>query len=245
MIDRRHNDGKSNHEHLPLSRAERMLKMKIDRNAGVEILNERLEPLRQVLAHWTDMVSEYSDSLDEDACYWYNERANVGVLASAAWRTTGWVALEEYQTVKRGRNEDSKNGRCDLFLHQTAEGISFALEAKQAWQNIGKHVTDRCNEVRAKFRGNGGAWSDSARLDRTEASIRLAACFVVPRLPASQVEKVDDLAELLDDWKTELRRTDSWGAFAWVFPKRKTLMPIAHERVFPGVCLVIKQRHRT
>lgn len=86
--------------------------------SGIKIKSgSELRKLKPVLDNWIEIVREYSKAFqNHDACWWYTERANVGTLAAAAWRTKGWLALEEYSTSKRGDEAGSKNGRCDLYM---------------------------------------------------------------------------------------------------------------------------------
>lgn len=74
--------------------------------------------LEGVLSRWLKLVNQYSlqhsDSGDE--CYWYNERATLGVLAAAAWQKKGWCALEEFSNDKHRKSGDQSPGRCDLYM---------------------------------------------------------------------------------------------------------------------------------
>lgn len=101
------------------------------------------------LGHWDALMEEWILSIerfsritDGDVPYWYNERANIGVLAAAAWRC-GRIALEEFQYEKIDVSSDEEtdetaqnkwNGRCDLWISndRTAE----IVEAKFKWLNM-------------------------------------------------------------------------------------------------------------
>lgn len=90
--------------------------------------------------HWHSLIEEwvlaherYARFSVDDAAYWYTERANIGVLAGAAWRC-GMVAIEEFQTTKdnslSSRIGDRKTwkGRCDLWIAR--DGHQEIIEAK-------------------------------------------------------------------------------------------------------------------
>lgn len=67
---------------------------------GIHIRDNDLEVLRPVLQAWIDGTQRYVTLFQgDDLPYWYNERANVGVLSAAAWQA-GMVALEEFQSLK-------------------------------------------------------------------------------------------------------------------------------------------------
>lgn len=219
--------------------------MKNSITSGVEIISTLniLKHLEPVLINWIKTVNEYSNVFNgEDACWWYNERASVGVLAAAAWKTNGWVSLEEFSTQKHGEDH-MKNGRCDLYMAKESHKISFAIEAKQAWQNIGENAHDMVSESITQFNL---AWRDASKLLKIEASCRLAACFAIPRLPKSQVDKISSqsLEEKIDSWLSEIKSSIQPDIIAWVFPESTRNLASDNDRIFPGVCLLLKVRHR-
>jgi len=198
-----------------------------------------LRPLEPVLKNWVRTVEEYTSAFEQDACWSYTERANVGVLAGAAWRTKGWLALEEYSTTKRCIQGQPRNGRCDLYLLDRNEGgMSFAVEAKQARQNMGKRVSQNLNRLDAQF---ADAWRDAGQIHRGEGDKRVAACFVMPRLP---LEEADTLDEALDFWLNDVREQVEYDALAWVFPEEARRFQGRKARVSPGVVLVMQERQR-
>lgn len=90
--------------------------------------------LRPIIEQWGTNIRKYCSAVDDDVPYYYNERANLSLFASAAWQS-GVIALEEYHTYKRhGR------GRTDLFLWIGGkDGVQ--IEAKQKW--IKGQIKDR------------------------------------------------------------------------------------------------------
>ncbi len=196
----------------------------------------KLKPLRRVLDNWTSLVSEYSKCIEDDACWWYTERANIGVLAAAAWRTKGWVALEEYSTLKRGDEKESKNGRCDLYIAKGSHNSSFAFEAKQAWQTI------RNPEHQVVANRLIGAWNDAGKLNKQEAGTRVAACFIIPRIPMKLAS--DDFDAQLNLWVKDVLANIQWDAIAWSFPRNCRQLKNERGRIFPGVMLVLQERKR-
>jgi len=213
------------------------------KNSGVIINAEELKPFAPVLKTWVKFVTRFSDTFPHiDACYWFNERANISVLAAAAWKTSSkWIALEEFSTVKHGVDGDEKNGRCDLYCALENHEASFAFEAKQAWQKIGRRVPNRLAEVNSKLND---AWDDVSKLQRTQGAVRVAACFVAPRLFATEADENGGVNACLQGWMEELKEDVSFDALAWVFPESSTDLTGTRGRLYPGVCLILKVRKR-
>lgn len=213
--------------------------------------NNRLKGLNPLLHSWAQATLDFCAS-NNDASWWYNERASLSILAGAAWRLNGWNALEEYSTIKKGVVPDDAvesggivPGRCDLALsHRTK---NFAVEAKQAWQCIGKR--SRANLV-AKAMGK--ASRDAGNLHVDEGDHRLAAVFVAPYLSVSEVAykdgkrkgKIDDalVRKAIEAWLDELDLAQ-FDAYAYVFPKKGFVAPKGN-RLFPGTLICIKERQR-
>ena len=207
----------------------------------VKVLREELVPMRPILKTWTGLVLKYSDTFQGDACYWFNERANISMLAAAAWKTRGdWLALEEFSTYKHGEDAALKNGRCDLWISRPDGETSFAIEAKQVWQGIGDRVGDRYQRV---CEGMARALRDASKLHKTEARIRVAGCFVVPSIPASQANGCSS-RRWLATWLKDLQKAVHADAIASVFPKSSELLEAGNGRIYPGVCLILKVRMR-
>lgn len=208
----------------------------------VEVFREELVPLRPILKTWTELVLRYSDTFpQDDACYWFNERANVSMLAAAAWKTRGdWLALEEFSTYKYGEDAALKNGRCDLWISRPNNDTSFAIEAKQVWQRIGDRVEDTYQRVRE---GMTRARRDASKLHKTEAKTRVAGCFVVPSIPASQA-KGESFRKSLAKWLKDLQENVPADAIASVFPESSESLEAGNGRIYPGVCLLLNVRMR-
>lgn len=218
-----------------------------------------LEPL---LNSWVSTVKSYCDlhkqfELSEN-CWWHNERASISILAGAAWRIPHsedqWVAIEEFATNKRGLieenkgNDDSRYGRCDMYV--TNSEISYAIEAKQVWQSIGDRSAGEVN-VKA---GLDAAWKDAGSLHSYEADWRMAATFIVPFIPLSEVSREGkiDLDKVQEKIKTWLEKMGSFErdkgkptAYAYNFPYEcSEYFNDQNGRLFPGVVIVLERRIR-
>ncbi|MFB9867183.1 hypothetical protein [Vreelandella sulfidaeris] len=214
--------------------------------------------LHALMRAWIEAQHEYSAlhssfEMVENG-WWHNERASISLLAGAAWKS-GWVALEEFGTTKRGHTVESEErgdriGRCDLYLCNRK--VSLAIEAKQAWQGLGNHRNDR-----KSFQDQlTAAWDDAGYLHSYEADRRFAVTFIVPHFPCSQVwnnelDTVDGLEvrTRIEDWLEEVeafqRQRGKSVQYAYYFPADgfKNLN-VYTGRVFPGVVIVMEERLR-
>jgi hypothetical protein len=211
-----------------------------------------LRGLTPVLNEWCTLVDRYSSTTRSDACYWYNERATLSVLSAAAWRTKGWIGLEEYSTRKfRGWDPDSPDithsmGRCDVYIASKHGRSQYSCEAKQAWQPIGNdRIKDEYRVLKDKKKK---AWADSAKLTRLEATHRLALTLVVPMIAFRQSQGLlteERATRQVQEWANGLKRLPRVDALAYVFPKHSRLLTNDDaKRVFPGVALLVRERNR-
>ena len=76
------------------------------------------------------MNERYRQVYIDDCLYWYNERATVGSLAGAIWRTGGF-AVEEYREPKKRKGKHYM-GRTDLWFSLGENNRKcYVVEAKQ------------------------------------------------------------------------------------------------------------------
>ncbi len=157
-----------------------------------------------------------------DYPFWYNERANMGSIAAAAWLADG-VALEEYSAPK-----GESRGRADLWI--LLDGKQFAFEAKQAWPSIGARARKRpsqdCRE-----------WLEAAKRDARELSesegTPVGLVFVTPSLPGAEVDRLDShLRNFLD----EIGRK-GFGMAWWFDPEHPAEDP-DDGRLYPGALIL-------
>jgi hypothetical protein len=210
----------------------------------VEISHPDLEPIEPVLLKWLNLVERYSVAFsNNDACYWHSERANIGVLAAAAWGVgEDWVAVEEFPTTKRGENGTEKNGRCDLYIANGDHEVSFGIEAKQAWQGSSVSQVEFFGAVKTKM---GQAWNDAGALQRTEASQRVACCFIIPRFHRNHLENNEIFEIRLKKWVEAIKNANiKHDGFAYMFPKESRGLLNNENYIFPGVCMLLRVRKR-
>lgn len=213
----------------------------------------RLRSLSSVFQEWIRATEDYVAWHGDDASWWYNERANLSMLAGAAWRKK-WIALEEYAIDKSTGARDpetgaltSKYGRCDLYL--TNQSTSFAIEAKQGWQPIGPRVANPAAQLQ---RAQRLAWKDAGHLRCDAGDRRLALSFVVPTFPQSALGRLESKCALskgstaiIVDWLREYIKPTAVDAWAYSFPARARLLKGTDgRRVYPGVVILIRERER-
>jgi len=187
--------------------------------------------LRSLLKAWIGATQRYLNIFTEDNCWWYNERATLSTLAGAAWSLKDWIALEEFSTAKHAKTEagvesgELRAGRCDLVLSN--KDVSFAIEAKQAWQPIG----NRADGFNYRLKAQQAAWGDCWHLTKFEGDRRFAVTFVTPTIRLSEVKA--DQGTGLDEHKVQ-ERLDAWLTLCGDFrsaPKRKT----SYAYLFPDI----------
>lgn len=203
---------------------------------------EPLKRFKVVAASWAKECERYTKAL-EDAPWWYNERANVGLLATAASRIN-WIALEEYGTekvgrrVKRGADKSTKNGRCDLYMYdcpssknKDASDLAFAIEAKQAWPAM----TVRASSSDRVSKRWSAALEAARELDRGEADHRIAALFVVPY--SKEAFDAEARSSMVD--RCLALKGVHAVAWYWVPEGEKVPQNLDTKNYFPGVLLAI------
>lgn len=95
--------------------------------SGHIIPTKHLSIWENIIEEWILLIDRFCRITDGDTPYWYNERANIGVLAGACWRA-GYVALEEFQYEKGYVNKPKWTGRADLWFE--GDKTSILVEAK-------------------------------------------------------------------------------------------------------------------
>lgn len=194
----------------------------------VRISCPTLEPLEPVLHSWITCTQRYINVWDgDDLPYWYNEQANVSILAGAAWKAD-WSAIEEYQISKIATEANERTsliGRNDLYIADDNNG--FCIEAKVAYVPIDNlayardRIMDKCKL----------ATVDAGRLDYSEP--KLGAVFIAPYSldrPASseQIQAFQIMLQALPN-----------DALAWICPDNAQKTPSHDDKRYPMVALLL------
>lgn len=201
-----------------------------------------IRTIRPILEAWTEILQKYIDVNSDDKVVYdtpwlYNERAILSTFAAAAWKAEG-VALEEYNSYKKGLKDKKKNslGRCDLFF-MPKNYESFICEAKMVWCPLAKRKIKRFTRIYSKLCE---AVEATKRLNPEEGR-RLALCFAIPYIQKADQERTD---EFLDKWFKEI--TDNankaeYSSVAWYFPEKTRQFLLEDDQIYPGVALLVKE----
>ncbi|OPG77757.1 hypothetical protein B1218_19130, partial [Pseudomonas ogarae] len=100
---------------------------------GMIISNPKLEFLRPMLERWFDCIDRYNAVRgDNDTPYWFDEKANLGLLSAAAWMAE-MVTLQNAPTRKQNE-EGERNVSADLLIASTEERAF--IQATQRWPKV-------------------------------------------------------------------------------------------------------------
>ena len=192
---------------------------------------------RKGLKHWEALIEEWLLCIErycrvaagEDAPFIYTERANIGVLAGAAWRC-GRMALEEFQYQKGYRNKEKWNGRADLYL--ASEHSEEMIEAKFGWLSLS--TTDR-----VQSRVNAVLNLATTDAKNTKGSHAGTSCIAVAFLPAWLPTKHPNKLEPKIQSAIECLPGANSHAVAWCFPKEYRRVESSLGNYTPGVIMAV------
>lgn len=199
---------------------------------GVHISDTVLLPYSQLLSNWITCIQDYIDIWDgNDLPYWYNERANVGVLAGAAWKS-GMTALEEFQTEKVANDGENSKGRNDLYVAN--KSIGAYIEAKVIFPDISKHIKYQI-DIKNKLKL---ALNDVRRVkDMTQENEKIAALFVAPYSIKNRASD-KEIKKFIDTLSTYSIEDINIGAFAWCCAN-KAQKTLSHDKKYYPIVAVL------
>lgn len=194
------------------------------------------------MEEWILAIERFCRLSDGDVPYWYNERANVGVLSAAAWRA-GAVALEEFQHEKidienfesKTADKDAKwNGRCDLWISDGKR--SERVEAKFRWLNMTSDRIAEFAEVSLKQ-----AVSDASNSKSDDGQAAVGVAFLPLSVKASKVTDEKTIELYIEETIATLRKVDA-DLIAWCFPIRlRDYIGEQYGYQLPGVVMLAKR----
>ena len=189
---------------------------------GMIISNPRLEFLRPLLERWFDCIDRYNAVRgDNDTPYWYDEKANLGVLSAAAWMAE-MVTLQNTQTRKQ-IEDGERNARADLLI-ASSEARAY-LQATQRWPRVnGLNLTQALAEIT----------SDAKRISYS-SDLKLGCLFVAPQ-KAQHGATPEELQDMVDDLQKE-----NTCAVAWYFPYADRKLHNEAGNYHPGIAVLLKE----
>ena len=204
--------------------------------ASVETFRGYVVKQRKGMVHWESLLEEwllanerYCRIIDNDAPFIYTERANIGLLAGAAWRC-GRVSLEEFQSKKGFKNRPKWNGRADLFM--ATENVWELVEAKMKWLSLlrSSNQVPRVNDTLAK------AISDAKKTRGDNSRLTsIGVAFFPVYLPCSKTQELNGKIEYVIQ---TLLKEANYHCFAWCFPKEIRFWKSENNNFNPGVIMV-------
>lgn len=189
---------------------------------GMIISNPRLEFLRPLLERWFDCIDRYNAVRgDNDTPYWYDEKANLGLLSAAAWMAE-MVTLQNTQTRKQ-IEDGERNARADLLI-ASSEARAY-LQATQRWPRVnGLNLTQALSEIT----------SDARRISYS-SDLKLGCLFVAPQ-KAQHGATPEELQDMVDDLQKE-----NTCAVAWYFPYAYRKLHNEAGNYHPGIAVLLKE----
>lgn len=189
---------------------------------GMIISNPKLEFLRPVLERWFDCIDRFNAMRgDLDTPYWYDEKANLGVLSSAAWMAE-MVTLQQAPTRKQ-HEEGERNARADLLIAASEERAY--LQVAQRWPRVNSlNLTQALVDIT----------SDARRISYA-SDLKLGCLFVAPQ-KAQQSATPEELQDMVDDLQKE-----HTCAVAWYFPYAYRKLRNEAGQYHPGIAVLFKE----
>lgn len=189
--------------------------MNLQKNIRVEI-NKPLKSLTPIIKKWIDLIEKYSAKWkNEDALYWYNERATLSTFAGAIW-LSGGDALEEFSSTKikstYKRSGKQSSGRTDLRFHWRGE--DYIVEAKQISPSLHKSRIPITVQLQGALENACDDVKKFSPQDSRKKFVRIGITFLTPYLPKS---RYSDIESRILELKTDLNRKHNYHLLAWLF----------------------------
>lgn len=164
-----------------------------------------------MLVGWGELIEIYCKTHALlDVPYFYNERANISLIASGAWHK-GLIALEEYMADKK---ESGGGSRADLYVSQKDDEKSAVIEAKQKWITPGTKADTIIAGIKSA--------KDSASKNIGVRN-KIGMCFYTLKLRSSldSGNNEEIVRELIQEnfIKAKWQGGGKFDAVAWSFPE--------------------------
>jgi len=192
---------------------------------------------KKKLEHWIPMCKSWAFNIERyarltdsgDAPYDNNERANVGLLAGAAW-SCGNIALEEFQTTKGGEGKE-KQGRIDLWLCNESsqeEYVEAKFKRTSIKGNYLKNIQTTLDQaVKDAYFSKGDEIIDS-----------IGIAFIVFYMKQTSIENIiKEMDEVLDNVVSNIKH----DLVSWCFPDRDMQHVFDDGYIVPGIVMIAKK----
>lgn len=185
-----------------------------------------------ILNKWADIIEQYTNNYNnDDALYWYNERATLSTLAGAIWKENqNNFVLEEFRIDKESKRDCSYPGRADMYF--VCGRSEYIVEAKQIWVSISDRADSTTDKINKSLRD---ARRDSTK-SKSDGEKVLGIVFVVPYISESEQKRKDDL---IKTFIKELRDVDC-EILAYTFPDKANVKS-DDGYLYPGVACCMRR----
>ena len=189
---------------------------------GMIISNPKLEFLRPVLERWFDCIDRYNAVRgDNESPYWFDERANLGLLSVAAWMAE-MVTLEQAPSKKQ-IEEGERNGRADLLIANQEQRAY--LQATQRWSRVNQlNLTQALLDI-----------ASEAKTIAYANELKIGCLFVAPQ-KLQHSATPEELQDMVDDLQKE-----HCCAVAWYFPYAYRKLRNEAGYYHPGIAVLFKE----
>lgn len=189
---------------------------------GMIISNPKLEFLRPMLERWFDCIDRYNAVRgDSETPYWFDEKANLGLLSAAAWMAE-MISLE-HSPSKKQQEDGARNARTDLYLATRNERAY--IQTTQRWPRVNSlHLTQPLLDI-----------ASDARKISYPSDLRLGCLFVAPQ-KAQHSASPEELQDMLDELQKE-----HCCAVAWYFPYAYRKLHNESGHYHPGIAVLFKE----
>ncbi|MCB0743518.1 MAG: hypothetical protein KDC67_06415 [Ignavibacteriae bacterium] len=193
---------------------------------------------RKGLSHWDALLEEWMLCIERytrvrygDQPYAYNERANIGLLAAAAWRC-GRTAIEETRAIKGYFNKPKWTGRIDLWIGDDKE--EELIESKFKWLPINS-PKDADLIISLTMKEALADAKKSAGIYKNDGVRSLGIGFFPVYLKSRHKNKINEMI-LKSVNEAQLY---PYHAIAWCFPKEARNEITEQKNLLPGIIMVI------
>ncbi|MDP9532577.1 hypothetical protein Q7L38_08340 [Pseudomonas protegens] len=189
---------------------------------GMIISNPKLEFLRPMLERWFDCIDRYNAVRgDSETPYWFDEKANLGLLSAAAWMAE-MISLE-HSPSKKQQEDGARNARTDLYL-ATKDERAY-IQTTQRWPRVNSlQLTQPLLDI-----------ASDARKISYPSDLRLGCLFVAPQ-KAQHSASPEELQDMLDELQKE-----HCCAVAWYFPYAYRKLHNESGHYHPGIAVLFKE----
>jgi len=199
---------------------------------------EKLQHWEVLLEEWCFLIERYCRITNgEEYPFAFTERANVGILSGAAWRT-GRIALEEFQDEKCKNGQKGQYGRVDLWMsgdemHYPESG-EF-IEAKYKEIKLFEKNENLEPVLKAAYKDAKDSQNKDSEIDA------IGVAFFPLWVNKSNFYSQKDQLSCLGTFIEKIKNIDS-DAMAFCFPQQ-CLNSEANDKgnIYPGIVLLAKK----